>query len=140
MRVKTTISVNPLSSFREAFYSGGILFTCVFRAKVKEVFAAGGRYDSLIQELRLNVGDRHEQRRAVGFSLSWQNFVRLSRLGLGSSQKRPEQEIANQVRVSLSAVSVVAVVLFLFTNEIGSMTFSWRALMTPCDARSDWRS
>ena len=103
MRVKTAISVNPLSSFREVFYSGGILFTCVFRAKAREVFAAGGRYDNLIQEFRLNVGDRHEERRAVGFSLSWQNFVRLSRSGLGSAQKRPEQESTNKVRVSITA-------------------------------------
>ena len=105
MRVKTAISVNPLGSFREAFYSGGILFTCVFRAKVKEVFAAGGRYDNLIQEFRLNVGDRHEERRAVGFSLSWQNFVRLSRSGAGSAQKRPEQESTNQFRVSVASTN-----------------------------------
>lgn len=105
MRVKTAISVNPLSSFREAFYSGGILFTCVFRAKVREVFAAGGRYDNLIQEFRLNVGDRHEERRAVGFSLSWQNFVRLSRSGVGSAQKKPEQETTNQVRVSAATAT-----------------------------------
>ena len=98
--VKTPININPLSSFREAFYSGGILFTCVLRAKVKEVFAAGGRYDSLIQEFRLNIGDRHEEKRAVGFSLSWQNYLRLSRSGLGSAQKRPEQESTHQDRVS----------------------------------------
>lgn len=100
MGVRTSVSVNPLSSFRESFYSGGILFTCVFRAKVKEVFAAGGRYDSLIREFRLNVGDRYEERRAVGFSISWQNFVRLSRSGLSPMQKRPEQEGACQARVS----------------------------------------
>ncbi|SPN97637.1 related to cpc-3 protein [Cephalotrichum gorgonifer] len=105
MGVKTTISINPLSSFRESFYSGGMVFTCVFRSKVKEVFAAGGRYDNLIREFRLNVGDRHEERRAVGFSLSWQNFVRLSKSGLSSTQKRPEQENANQVRYDVLVAS-----------------------------------
>lgn len=105
MRVKTDVSVNPLSSFREAFYAGGILFTCVFRAKVREVFAAGGRYDNLVREFRLNVGDRHEERRAVGFSLSWHNFVRLSRSGLGSTQKRQEQEGTSPVRVRSTALA-----------------------------------
>lgn len=101
MKVKMAININPLSSFREAFYSGGILFTCVLRAKVKEVFAAGGRYDNLIQEFRLNVGDRQEERRAVGFSLSWQNYARLSRPELGSTQKRPDLESVNQDSVSV---------------------------------------
>ena len=104
VQIKMAISINPLSSFREAFYSGGILFTCVLRAKVKEVFAAGGRYDKLIQEFRLNVGDRHEERRAVGFSLSWQNYLRLSKQGLGSAQKRQELESANQDKVRVAAV------------------------------------
>lgn len=100
MAVKTTIEFNPLSSIRESFYSGGILFTCTFRGKVKEVFAAGGRYDSLIKEFRLNVGDRaKEGRRAVGFSLSWHTYVQLSKSG-SSSQKRPEQEALQAGRVS----------------------------------------
>jgi len=103
MAVKTTIEFKPLCSIRESFYSGGILFTCTFRGKAKEVFAAGGRYDSLIKEFRLNVGDREQEgRRAVGFSFSWHSFVHLFKSGSSSSasQKRPEQEALQAGRVS----------------------------------------
>ncbi|KAK4995059.1 eukaryotic translation initiation factor 2-alpha kinase [Elasticomyces elasticus] len=46
------IYVCPLSSFNERFYAGGILFQCVLEKKNRDVLAAGGRYDSLVQAHR----------------------------------------------------------------------------------------
>ncbi|KAL2025032.1 hypothetical protein VTK56DRAFT_34 [Thermocarpiscus australiensis] len=66
------IYIAPLSSLNEAFFRGGILFACVYDKKVKDVFAAGGRYDSLIKEHRPKIAGRFEERHAVGFSLNWE--------------------------------------------------------------------
>lgn len=102
MGVKTPIDFNPFCSVRESFYSGGMLFSCTSHGKAKEVFAAGGRYDSLIQEFRLSVGDGRDQerRRAVGFSLSWHTFVNLSKIGSSSAHnKRLEHESLQPGRV-----------------------------------------
>jgi translation initiation factor 2-alpha kinase 4 len=64
--------ISPLSSLNEAFFRGGILFACLYDKKVKDVFAAGGRYDSLIKEHRPKIGNRFGERHAVGFSLNWE--------------------------------------------------------------------
>jgi translation initiation factor 2-alpha kinase 4 len=67
------IYISPLSSINEAFFSNGFLFTCLYDQKVKDVFAAGGRYDSLIKEYRPKIGSAHfQERHAVGFSLNWE--------------------------------------------------------------------
>ena len=70
--VKRKIFVNPLSSYNEKFYKGNLLFQCLYDNKKRDVFAAGGRYDRLIQEHRPKAtkDDRH----AVGFNLSWQGL------------------------------------------------------------------
>lgn len=39
---------------------------------MKDVFAAGGRYDSLIKEYRPKIGSHFQERHAVGFSLNWE--------------------------------------------------------------------
>ncbi|GAB1314400.1 eukaryotic translation initiation factor 2-alpha kinase [Madurella fahalii] len=70
--VCSKIYITPLSSLNEAFFRGGILFACLYDKKVKDVFAAGGRYDSLIKEHRPKIGSRFEERHAVGFSLNWE--------------------------------------------------------------------
>lgn len=71
--ISRKIYVSPLSSINEASFSGGILFACLYDQKVKDVFAAGGRYDSLIKEYRPKIGERHfQERHAVGFSLNWE--------------------------------------------------------------------
>jgi eukaryotic translation initiation factor 2-alpha kinase 4 len=68
----TKTYVMPLLSLNEAFYPGGILFSCLYDKKVKDVFAAGGRYDGLIREHRPRIGGRIEERHAVGFALNWE--------------------------------------------------------------------
>ena len=70
--VATKIYLTPLSSINEAFFAGGILFACLYDKRVKDVFAAGGRYDSLIKEYRPKIGSHFEERHAVGFSLNWE--------------------------------------------------------------------
>lgn len=70
--VRNKIYIAPLSSLNEAFFRGGILFSCLYDRKVKDVFAAGGRYDSLIKEHRPKIGSRFKERHAVGFSLNWE--------------------------------------------------------------------
>ncbi|KAK3997540.1 anticodon binding domain of tRNAs-domain-containing protein [Cladorrhinum sp. PSN332] len=70
--VMSKVYIAPLSSINESFFHGGILFACLYDKKVKDVFAAGGRYDSLIKEHRPKIGGRFEERHAVGFSLNWE--------------------------------------------------------------------
>jgi translation initiation factor 2-alpha kinase 4 len=69
--VKRRVYVNPLASLNDKFFRGSILFQCVFDNKRKDVFAAGGRYDSLIQEFGPKVLSSRSQPHAVGFNLSW---------------------------------------------------------------------
>jgi translation initiation factor 2-alpha kinase 4 len=68
--IKRKVYINPLSSLHDKFYGGSILFQCVFDSKRRDVFAAGGRYDSLIQEFSPKVLSSRPQAHAVGFNLS----------------------------------------------------------------------
>lgn len=67
--VKRKIYINPLSSVHDKFYRGSILFQCIFDSRRRDVFAAGGRYDQLIQEFSPNVLSNRPQAHAVGFNL-----------------------------------------------------------------------
>lgn len=69
--VKRRIYVNPLGSLNDKFFRGSILFQCVFDSKRRDVFAAGGRYDRLVQEFSPKVLTSRSQTHAVGFNLSW---------------------------------------------------------------------
>ncbi|CAI6333285.1 unnamed protein product [Periconia digitata] len=77
-RVKRKVYINVLGSFNEKFYSGGILFQCLFDGKQKEVLAAGGRYDKLIEEYRPK-GPGHSHPPAayhgVGVNIGWDRLV-----------------------------------------------------------------
>ncbi|KAJ5906502.1 uncharacterized protein N7473_003418 [Penicillium subrubescens] len=68
--VKRKVYINPLSSLHDKFYRGSILFQCVFDSKRRDVFAAGGRYDRLIQKFAPKVLSNRPQAHAVGFNLS----------------------------------------------------------------------
>ena len=70
--VKRKIFINPLSSYNEKFYKGNLLFQCLYDNKKRDVFAAGGRYDRLIQEHRPK--STKDDRHAVGLNLSWQGL------------------------------------------------------------------
>lgn len=69
--VKRKVYVNPLGSLNDKFFRGSILFQCVFDTKRRDVFAAGGRYDRLVQEFRPKCRASCSQTHAVGFNLSW---------------------------------------------------------------------
>ncbi|PHH90491.1 hypothetical protein CDD83_3524 [Cordyceps sp. RAO-2017] len=90
--ISTKVYVNPLNSLKEGFYMGGILFSCLYDKKVKDVFAAGGRYDHLIKEQRPKTGGRFDERHAVGFSLAWERLARIPKSGGKSFLKKPEDE------------------------------------------------
>jgi eukaryotic translation initiation factor 2-alpha kinase 4 len=103
--VHNKIYINPLSSFREDFFVGGILFQCISDKKSKDVFAAGGRYDSLITEHRPRLGSQAHQRHAVGFSLAWEKLARIPKPTGKQFLKKNEadhQGIFNTRRVSIA--------------------------------------
>ncbi|KAI0913343.1 serine/threonine-protein kinase gcn2 [Ustulina deusta] len=90
--VHAKIYINPLSSIKANFFAGGILFQCLYDKKFKDVFAAGGRYDSLIRAHRPNIGSQGEGPHAVGFSLAWEKLARLPKSGGKAFLKKPEEE------------------------------------------------
>ncbi|KAL4807775.1 anticodon binding domain of tRNAs-domain-containing protein [Aspergillus unguis] len=69
--VKRKVYIGPLGSLNDKFFRGSILFQCIFDGKRRDVFAAGGRYDSLVQDFRSGVTTNRSQPHAVGFNLSW---------------------------------------------------------------------
>lgn len=107
--MRSKIFINPLSSLKESFYKGGILFSCLYDTKRKEVFAAGGRYDGLIREYRPRIGSQTQDRHAVGFCLSWEkltsSMTRFQKTGSKAFLKKGEEEASRglaQQRVRLS--------------------------------------
>jgi translation initiation factor 2-alpha kinase 4 len=89
--VRSKIYLNPLGSLKEKFCKGGIIFSCLYDRKVRDVFAAGGRYDSLIREHRHRIGG--EERHAVGFNLAWEKMARLPKAGAKGFLKKPEEDL-----------------------------------------------
>jgi translation initiation factor 2-alpha kinase 4 len=88
--VKRKIYISVLSSFNEKFYSGGILFQCLFDTKQKEVLAAGGRYDKLIEEYRPKASSHAHPAaasHAVGVNLGWDRLVN----SMSRYVKKPEK-------------------------------------------------
>ncbi|KAF2404579.1 Serine/threonine-protein kinase [Trichodelitschia bisporula] len=75
--VKRKTFIYPLSCYNEKFYAGGVLFQCVVDTKRRDILAAGGRYDHLIQELRFKVQpqDQGTSCHAVGMHISWDRLV-----------------------------------------------------------------
>jgi len=90
--VHSKIYINPLGSLNEKFCKGGVIFSCLFDRKVRDVFAAGGRYDSLIREHRHKIGSHSEGRHAVGFNLAWEKMARLPKASAKGFLKKPEDE------------------------------------------------
>jgi translation initiation factor 2-alpha kinase 4 len=74
--VKRKIYISVLGSFNEKFYTGGVLFQCLFDTKQREVLAAGGRYDRLIEHYRpKGQGQPTAGYHAVGVNLGWDRLV-----------------------------------------------------------------
>jgi translation initiation factor 2-alpha kinase 4 len=74
--VRCKVYICPLSCFNENFYKGGLLFQCIFDAKRRDVLAAGGRYDRLVEEHRPRGGQgKYTGCHAVGMNLGWDRLV-----------------------------------------------------------------
>ena len=87
--IKRKIYISVLSCFNEKFY-GGLLFQCLFDGKQREVLAAGGRYDRLIEEYRPKSSSRgqHAVRyHGVGMNLGWDRLVN----AMSRYLKKPEK-------------------------------------------------
>lgn len=88
MGINCKVFINPLGSLKEKFYRGGVLFQVLYDGKSKDVFAAGGRYDSLIRQHRPRIGNQSELNHAVGFSLAWEKLsTSMARFQKGSGSK-----------------------------------------------------
>lgn len=101
--IRSKVYINPLSSVKENFFGGGILFQCIYDKKFRDVFAAGGRYDSLIQAHRPKIGNQAKGLHAVGFSLAWEKLARSPKSGGKAFLKKGEEEpqgVFNAKRVS----------------------------------------
>jgi eukaryotic translation initiation factor 2-alpha kinase 4 len=127
LEVRSKVFINPLGSLKEKFYKGGVLFSCLYDSKRRDVFAAGGRYDSLIREYCPRIGNQSEDRHAVGFSLAWERlFTSMARFQKSSSKtflKKIEDEpnglwtlrrVSNVAMINLSGqLLTVRSVMFL---------------------------
>ena len=70
LNVRRQIYLSPLSSYNEKFYRGHMFFQCLYDRKRRAVFAAGGRYDTLIREHQV-LPTREPPLHAVGFQMTW---------------------------------------------------------------------
>lgn len=129
--VTSKIYVTPLNSLKESFYTGGTLFSCLYDKKMKDVFAAGGRYDSLIRENRPRIGSHYEERHAVGFNLSWEKLSRAPKTSGKAFLKKSEEEGHNMFsstkRVGHRFPSLL---VWLLTTSHSAMP-SWPVSMLP---------
>ncbi|KAH0354067.1 Serine/threonine-protein kinase, partial [Aureobasidium melanogenum] len=73
--IRRKIYICPLSSVNEKFYTGSILFQCIYDKKNRNVFAAGGRYDRLIDAHRSRAHAVSEACHAVGVSIGWDGLI-----------------------------------------------------------------
>ncbi|PQK15440.1 hypothetical protein BB8028_0005g09530 [Beauveria bassiana] len=106
--VTTKIYISPLNSLKESFYAGGLLFSCLYTKRVKDVFAAGGRYDALIKEQRPKMGGNFDERHAVGFSIAWERLAKIPKAGGKAFLKKMEDDtnsLANPKRCDILVAS-----------------------------------
>ena len=73
LNVTRKVYISPLSSVNESFYRGNLFFQCIFDTPKKEVFAAGGRYDRLIESYKTSASSKLKEDtiHAVGFNFNW---------------------------------------------------------------------
>ncbi|KAF3482395.1 serine/threonine-protein kinase GCN2 [Arthroderma uncinatum] len=128
-KVKRKVYISPLSSLNDKFYNGSVLFQCVFDKKRRDVFAAGGRYDSLIQEFQPSLRSSRPRSHAVGFNLgldklngSMTNYLK----GSNKAFLKPDAEIGNAWRRSKCDVLVASFdASVLRTVGVGIVSTLW---------------
>lgn len=129
LKVQHKIYLCPLASFNEKFYAGSFLFQCVHDRKNREVFAAGGRYDSLIEAHRPR-GQAAAQICAVGLSIGFDRLVagmskhaKTTNKGRHTRKSTPTTILAKRCDVlviSPAVVSGMKLVASLWTNDISA--------------------
>jgi len=72
--VQRTCYITPLACHNEKFYKHGMLFQCIHDKRKRTVFAAGGRYDMLIESYR-RIGDKSKLCKAVGVNIGWDGLI-----------------------------------------------------------------
>ncbi|KAI1002532.1 eIF-2-alpha kinase [Podosphaera aphanis] len=90
--VKKKIFITPLGSLNEKFFRGGMFFSCVLDRRPKDVFAIGGRYDSLIQDCSRKLGSQKFNSYAVGFNFAWEKIARRPKVKSKGFIKKIEEE------------------------------------------------
>lgn len=95
------VYISPLSSVNESFYRGNLFFQCIFDTPSKEVFAAGGRYDRLIEIYNAGSKPQGDSAHAVGFHFNWDrlcnSMARFQRAAAKSKAKKKTQQQAHEI-------------------------------------------
>jgi len=101
--VNRKIYINPLGSVNESFYRGNLFFQCIFDTPKKEVFAAGGRYDRLIESYKALASSRSKEEivHAVGFNFNWDrlcsSMARFQRAATKAKARKKSQHESQDV-------------------------------------------
>lgn len=120
--VRSRIYVNPLGSLKEKFCKGGVIFSCLYDRKVRDVFAAGGRYDSLIREHRHRTGSHADERHAVGFNLAWEKLARLPKASAKGFLKKADEELQGIWTTKRVCSDFIFIIAYLIICIPGSST------------------
>ena len=83
--MRRKIYFSPLSSVNEKFYRSNIMFQCLFDGRKRDIFAAGGRYDSLISGQQPHPLNTCAARHGVGANIAWERIV----MSMTQMQRRP---------------------------------------------------
>ena len=138
--VKRKVYVSPLGSLNDKFYRGRILFQCVFDNKRRDVFAAGGRYDSLVQEFTPKLLGSPAQTHAVGFNLSWDRLssamVEFLKAPTKTPTKHSETDAGDFWRTRRVSPPTIQPSCFSIARSLTytSVMCLWPALTSPCCA------
>lgn len=96
--VKVRFLITPLQCYNSAFFKGGVMFSCIYDTKLKDVLAGGGRYDSLIKEYRyMPVNGSPSQRHAVGVTFNWIHLAKVPTRTPKAASKKAGQDRAQNI-------------------------------------------
>ena len=73
--IRRKLFFSPLSSLNEPFYRRAIMFQCLFDGKKRDILAAGGRYDALIEDQSPHTLEPPRLAYAVGTNIAWDRIV-----------------------------------------------------------------
>lgn len=94
LEVHRNIVISPFSSYNNSFYKGGLMFQAMYDdGSIRNLIAAGGRYDNLISYFARPSGGRTSNvKKAVGFNLAWETIFSIAqgyfKLASGNRNKK----------------------------------------------------